>query len=1270
MKNVKSTVIYSYSVTTLLAMSAFGISVNHIHADNVTNNTSTAPVTQVSNQTTIQENTNKTAEVPSSESSQATSNGKSQDTSSTPETSAVNTTKQGENNQNIAQNQAEKVQALTDFTYSNNGKWSQQNDGIHSDATGQGDSFAYTDVKGDNFMYSADVTFQKNEGAAALTFRGNNNVDNKDGYAVNVDGGNHKAKFWRWNNNKDYQLIDEKDVTPTDNNTYNLKVIANGHWMEYFVNDTLIASTGDYTLQKDDKGQPTITPEGYFGLLNWNGDVVFKNIKYVTLDNKFSPLLSNISVTSAKGKVEEKGQFASEQPIYIQYVDNDADTVNLQAITKSDKAKVVAYDASGKEYTDLKNIPVHVGANYLTVISEITASDGTKVQAVYRVNVHRRQAQEIYYNELYRDQYHFSVKDGWGNDPNGLVYFNNKYHMFYQFYDDTIWGPMHWAHATSTDLIHWKNEPVAFYPDANGAMFSGSIVVDEGNTSGLFDNAQGGLVAIITADGNGQRIEVAYSKDEGKTWNKLPMIVADWQNDPLQSPDFRDPKVFRWDNKWFMVLAGGPLRIFSSTNLINWQVESEYPDINTECPDLYPVKAVDGQIKWVLSRGGRFYKVGDFHQINGKWTYTPDADYKDQDGIMNFGKDSYAAMTYYQHSFGTQANPTLPDIIENNWMNTWDYCNLVGNTVGQEFNGTYNLNLKLGLVKDGNKYLLTQTPVDAYNSLRDTNKAIVYKNIDVTPNNDLFKDFKGDTYEIVSTFKPSKETTKVGFNVRVGKGQATKVVYDLTSNKIYIDRSQSGVQINNKFTEINEQPVTRNADGSVTLHLYVDRASVEVFTKDDTVTGANQIFPSPQSLGLGVISEGGNSKADIALYPLKSIWTDKEKVTQPLQVVQVSPKNLRLNVGDKTTLTAYVMPGNVQQDLIWKVSDPSLADVTEDGAANSLILDTKNAGHLVVTVASKQDPTLTKDYNIDILANNFKTNVKDLKPLSGNWYVDDVNLHDENVSSNDYIMSSDKIPYPEYDMNVDVKYQKGLANIFFASANQDPNGAYSLQLGGDATLRLYRFYGDTITQTALPYALNDGKVHHVSIHKTKNAVKVSIDGNNVMDYTFDEADPGYNDAYVGLGLWDGSVDFQNFFVNDANKVTEQHESNKDTPTAPSKTNQTPENDSEVTPSKTTTESSTVKDSSDTTKEVSNIPDSKTSVTTPVKTIKLRSQSGNKISIQLPSTTKESKNNKYSQAKKNELPQLSDTQKPGILLGLIMAFSSSVLLFWDKLRRRN
>lgn len=889
MNQKNNRLIYNYSVAALIAAGLIGVSTNNVSADTVNNN---QPQTTIQQNSTTNQNIEYTTEK-NNLNSMGSTNNKVAVTDQTTKTPKVETSNVETSNveSNIEENQisnsqvkssSNQVQDITDVKVDNpeTGTISKNEDGsLTANSVDKGDSYAFSDETGNDFVYTADVHFNQKQGAASLVFRANKSTDPIDGYIANIEAATHIAKMWRMVNGTGYELLAPTSFKADENGNYTLKVIAYGKNIEYYINDILVGSAGDYVVQKDDRGQPAYKRQGYFGLLTWNGDVTYKNIRYQNLTDKFNPLLKDITVTSNSGNVEDKEQFFSDGTNYIQYVDNKTKTVDFKVVANNPNAKVVAYDLEGNEYTDLKNIPVSVGANYITIVSEIPASDGTTIKATYHVNVHRRQKADVYYKEKYRDQYHYSVKDGWGNDPNGLIYYNGLYHFFYQFYDDVAWGPMHWGHATSKDLIHWNEEPIAFYPDANGAAFSGSIVADTGNTSGLFSGKNGGLVAFITADGGGQRIKLAYSSDEGKTWTKLDDPVLDYStDDPLKNGAFRDPKVFRWNNKWFMVVAGGPLRIYSSDNLRQWKVETVYSNIDTECPDLYPIQTDDG-IKWVLSRGGRYYKVGDFKQVDGSWSFIPDKAYENKDGIMNFGKDSYAAMTYYIQDFGTETKPTLPELVEVNWMNNWDYCRDVATTVGQKFNGTYNLNLKLGLIKEENKYVLTQTPIDAYKNLRDTEHAMIFKDVDLSSNNNLLKDFKGDTYEIVAHFKPSETTTKVGFKVRVGDGQSTDIIYDLETDTLSIDRSKSGIQINNLFSLVNSQEVTTNEDGSIDLHLYIDKASVEVFSKGNTVAGTNQIFPDEDSLGASVLVEGGNVKADIAIYPLKSIWFEEENTT-------------------------------------------------------------------------------------------------------------------------------------------------------------------------------------------------------------------------------------------------------------------------------------------------------------------------------------------------------------------------------------------------------
>ena len=132
--------------------------------------------------------------------------------------------------------------------------------------------------------------------------------------------------------------------------------------------------------------------------------------------------------------------------------------------------------------------------------------------------------------EKHRPLVHFTPQANWMNDPNGMVFYNNQYHLFYQYYpDSTVWGPMHWGHATSTDLVHWQHQPIALYPDSLGYIFSGSAVVDTNNMSGFGKDGKIPLVAIYTSHDtagekagkiNYQNQSIAYSLDEGKTWTK------------------------------------------------------------------------------------------------------------------------------------------------------------------------------------------------------------------------------------------------------------------------------------------------------------------------------------------------------------------------------------------------------------------------------------------------------------------------------------------------------------------------------------------------------------------------------------------------------------------------------------------------------------------------------------------------------------------------------------------------------------------------------
>ena len=1029
--------------------------------------------------------------------------------------------------------------------------------GITGNSNGVNDVFLLSETDGDNFVYEADVKFNERCGAASLVFRASEDLNNKSMYVANINGASGEVRLFKFGQDDNYDLAKSQFIALDENNEYHLKITVIDKHIVYYINGQLVINTADYTMNDRNEdshyGQNDALTSGKFGLLTWNGNVTYQNIEYTPIDDTNSPQLDDLSVESINGKVDKQIAFSKGQYVYITYVTNSTTAVSLIPEIKND-SEIVATNENG-EIVDINNLPVTKDLQTYT----LTVRNGN-AKVLYRIRVHRMQVDESYYNEDYRGQYHYSVKNGWGNDPCGLVYYKGKYHLFYQYYDSPNWGPMHWAHATSTDLIHWEEQPIQFYPDEYGTMFSGcAVIADHETAPAIFNEGEERLVFFITSNGgNGsdvQKITAAYSKD-GETFYKYDegKVLINWTDDSLKNTAFRDPKVFRYENKWFMVIAGGPLRIYSSDDLVNWQVESVYGDLHTECPDLYPLVVKDennqetGEVKWVLDRGGRKYKIGDFKQVNGKWSFVPDEQYastnadgmgnEDNDGIMNFGPDSYAAMTYYRGDFGTAENFKAQDIIAINWMNTWDsgFNNAIPNANGNTiFNGTYNLQLRLGIKKDSyGKYYLTQTPIDEYKTLRDEANKVELNGVTINETNNALNNFSGDSYEIVANLKPDSTCSEVGFKVRTGYDQETVIKYNLENKQLTIDRLKSGViVVEGERLNVCSQNVELNADGSIDLHIYVDRSSVEVFTNDYTVAGAMQIFASPVSKGLSVYSIDGNATGNITIYPMKTIWTDKLTPTKPLSV-GIDKTNINGYVGDEFTLNSWVSPAELSQDLIYTVDNNDVISLEQNGSQATL--KALKAGEATITVAAKQNPNITKECLVHIYENNFKTNLSDFEAAAGNWYVDD-ETYVASYNDNGF-MFANKISTNKFKYEIDATYQTGILNFIFQSQTKNVwNGCYSLQLNGN-TVRLFDFKDDyTFTSTNNLVIAPDNK-YHIEINVDGNKIVALVNGVEYINHVISESDRQYNEGYVGLGIYNTNAKYQNFYITTDTPITQ------------------------------------------------------------------------------------------------------------------------------------
>ena len=555
---------------------------------------------------------------------------------------------------------------------------------------------------------------------------------------------------------------------------------------------------------------------------------------------------------------------------------------------------------------------------------------------------------------------------------------------------------------------------------------------------------------------------IAYSKDDGRTWIKYndgePVLKI--TDDPLKRPaEFRDPKVFYNEEagKWFMVAAGGPLRFFSSDNLKDWKPEAMQPEITTECPDFFKMK-VEGtdEEKWVLNQAGRYYRIGDFKQVDGKWTFVPET------GAipMNFSKDSYAAQTYY----GTGENGT-PDgrRIMINWMNNWDYCNQVKKITGT-FNGSYTLQNELKLVQTDDGIRLTQEPIEEYKSLRQTPTTYdgvissnTADNASININN-----LSGSQYEIVAEFEPDANTTEFGFKLRVGKdvNQETIVKYDVETGEVVIDRSKSGKTpvSGSTFANSYSSAVNKTADGKIQLHIFVDAASVEVYGNNGEVAGTSQIFPDRDSTGIEVYSVGGNTKANINYYPLKGIWNNENA-----SALSLSESALTKEVGDEFTIYTSVLPSTSTQGVTWNISNPSIVTILsqDDKKTTFRVLGEGNAN----LTATSKDGKLQKTATLSVVNHNLPSTfsgLSDVEVSGTDWYKDG-DAYVGNGSGDGFAML-DQMNYDStatYTFETDVEIAKGTAGLVLGSAekNSPTEGSVVANLTKEGAWRLFKFPG-------------------------------------------------------------------------------------------------------------------------------------------------------------------------------------------------------------------
>lgn len=466
-----------------------------------------------------------------------------------------------------------------------------------------------------------------------------------------------------------------------------------------------------------------------------------------------------------------------------------------------------------QEFADEKGLmlDVHVNGTYRT-------DGGISTFSCWK-NMSFSDTFDMQNREQYRPIYHHTPAYGWMNDPNGMFYKDGVWNLYFQHNPyGSQWENMTWGHSTSTDLVHWKYEGDAVEPDALGTVFSGSAVVDMGNTSGF---GKGAVIALYTSAGESQTQSLVYSTDNGKTFHKFegnPVITSN-------VPDFRDPHMF-WNEdikKWNMILAAGQhMEIYSSDNLKDWKYESSFGEKYGnhggvwECPDLMKMKVrgTDKE-KWMLicniNPGGPFggsatqYFVGDFDGHKFTCESKPEVT-----KWMDYGKDHYATVTFDNAPEGRRVAIA--------WMSNWQYANQVPT---QQYRSGNSIPRDLGLFEYKGETYCSVVPSPEMTAARSKKAG---KKLT-------------ESCEMVVNLKENATIT-----LSNDKGEKVVMNYDAKAETFSMDRTKSGkMDFSKDFAAVTKAPTY----GKISqLRIFIDKSSIEALDADGKMSMTNLVFPS------------------------------------------------------------------------------------------------------------------------------------------------------------------------------------------------------------------------------------------------------------------------------------------------------------------------------------------------------------------------------------------------------------------------------------------
>ena len=747
-----------------------------------------------------------------------------------------------------------------------------------------------------------------------------------------------------------------------------------------------------------------------------------------------------------------------------------------------------------------------------------------------------------YYTELYRNQYHFSQYAHWNNDPNGLIYYDGYYHIYYQHHPyNNYWGDMYWGHARSKDLAHWELLPICLFPDEDwgegvGYMWSGSAYEyrkgDSADIDALnwFPNGNGnGIIGFYTRDGGRQDQMIMSSDDGGMTWTKRKMIpqdVATGADGIFHKVACRDPKVFPVEvvdgktTAWGMVVTGqqeNRVWFMKSTNLLDWSYAGQFNAMVPECPDILTLTADDGEVFNVMTLTSREYIVGKIHYDGNSIVFT------DKDGgaidpvdiqKMDFGPDSYAGQTF---SIRDESSNYFGKTVGIHWFagvpadtDSGIYANArkVWNGSGLTIPVTY------GLAAEGDGYILTQTPIvkDSTSFEKDNLLTINNKTIDAASEN-LLADVNTHIFEmLLSIDNPNNEPVSIKINVSAN--EYTEIGWN-EEDGYFVDRrftSSAGLSIKDYHFKFTSGP--RSFDKQ-SFYILSDNGGVEVFCDDFKIPFYVLTLASPYSVKAELSVGGEVTVENLVLNEIASVWRTGDPV-EGETVLYVSHETLELDtsITNEKLVTAYSTSG---EDITWEIESGS-EYISLENTVGGVYVKALGAGNatLVATCGNQR-----KVIKVTVYSASPETDIPFGADgiISGDWIAKGSEIVAYTPAGDGYILSDKSAS----DFNCSVSFSlEAIAAAFIFRATEDMKDYIIFNYdNNERIVKMWSPRGE-LGRAAAPNVNTANVV--LRVEASGRSIKAYINGSLAIDVVLGEDEP--TEGLFGLNVYSGKATFK------------------------------------------------------------------------------------------------------------------------------------------------